>query len=339
MALDDNGGAGAGDAGTGSNAGGAAGAGDLAAMLTGGAGAAAAAGSGAGDAGAGAGGQGGDAGAGGGDAGAGGAADPDWYEKLGADPGEGESASNRDWIKAKGFKDIDAVAKALRSAEKAIHDSGRVKIPGENATDAEKAAFRQAMGVPEDAKGYEIAPIKDAEGNEVPLNTPLLERLANKAHEIGVPKATYEALVNDFVQSQIEMVQASDIEAINEGKAWATEQGSAAPAKLAAINRAAKALGLSNEEVFAIRGAIGARRQLDIFSKLGEGIGEDMLIGDGGGKWLVDGDTAQAQIDSMKADPAIVTKMMQKGTPENERYNRLLNIVGDAANRRAAAGG
>ena len=323
MAFENDGGAGAG-AGDG---------GSLAAALTGGddggAAAAAAAAAGGSD-------DGGAAAA----AAAAGGADPGWYDQLAGDPGEGETASNRDWIKAKGFKDLDGLTKALRSAEKSIHDKGLVKLPGEGASEAEKTAFRAAIGVPESAEGYVIAPIKDADGNELELDTPLLSRLAAKAHESGVPKAAYEALVNDFVAAQLEAAGGADTEAKAEGIAWAKEQGGKQAAKLSAVNRGAEAVGLTNEEVFAIRGAIGSRRTLDTLARLGEGISEDVLLGGTGGakQFMVSGEQAQAQIDVMKGDPATLAKMTIKNTPENARYERLVAIAGEAANRKAAAG-
>lgn len=270
----------------------------------------------------------------------GGAADPDWYANVSAETADGETASNRDYIKAKGFKDIDGLAKAYRNAEKALHDKGAVKIPGEGASEAEVTAWREAIGVPADPKGYELAPIMDANGEPVPLDLPLLERLAVKAHEIGVPKAAYEGLVNDFVQGQLEMAAAADIEAKAEGASWAKEQGDKATAKLNAVNRGAEALGLSGEDVLKIRAALGTRRALDTLSRLGENIGEDVLLhSDGGGrKFIMSGDQAQAEMDAMKADPKLAAAILRPGSPENAKWKRLEAIVGDAANRKAQAG-
>lgn len=268
-----------------------------------------------------------------------GAADPDWYGSLSVETIEGETASNRDWIKAKGFKDLDGVTKALRSAEKAIHDKGMVKLPGEGASAEEIAAWRTAIGVPESADGYTIAPVKGADGEDVALDTPLLARLAAKAHEAGVPKAAYEGLVNEFVAAQLEDFNGMEAEQRAEGKQWADGQGDKAPAKLAAVNRGQQVLGISGEEVASLRNAIGAARTLELLSGLGDKVGEDVLIGGSGGQqFMANGDQAQAEIDRMRGDSAMVAKMTVKGTPENAKYNRLLAIAGEAANRRQAAG-
>src|SRR5690606_21574553 len=152
-------------------------------------------GGGGGDAGAG-GGEGGDAGAGGGgaggeggDAGAsggGGGADTDGYEQVSAETGEGESASTRDWLKASGVKDINGLAKLARDNQRALRESGRIKVPGEGATDAEIAEFHKAIGVPEKPTDYAVPEFKDAAGNPIPINTALTDRKSTRLNSSHV---------------------------------------------------------------------------------------------------------------------------------------------------------
>lgn len=340
--MDFNGDAGAGaapasnDGGNGGGNGGSGGAGGSAAdVLLGGAPAAA------GDGAAGAAPAGDSAGAGGAnDAGDGASgADPDWFSQLSTETAEGDTASLLDWVKASGAKDLNGLAKIARDNQRALRESGRVKVPGENATPEERAAFNKAIGVPETVEGYALAEVRDADGNAVPLNKPLLDRLAGKALEAGVPKAAYEALVNDFVAAQVEEMASSNATNQAEAAAWANAHGAQRSEKLNAVNRGADALGLSAQEVLSIREAIGSRRTLDALSRLGEGIGEDVLLAGGGSRqFLLSGDQAQAQINQMRADPKIVAAISVKGSPENLKYERLLVTAGEAANRRAAAG-
>lgn len=322
MALENEGGAG-GEAGAG---------GASAAELFGGAAAAGGEG-GAGD------GEGGGAGA---DAGGGaieGGPDPDFYAQLSAEVADGESASLRDWVKSKGFKDLNGMVRAHYHAEKAIHDRGVVKVPGENAKPEEIAAYHKSIGVPDDAKGYELTAVKDANGNDVPLNTALLDRLAGVAHKAGVPKAAYEALVNDFVQSQMEEIALGDTAQQTEAAAKLKEWGAQGSANMAAIDNAMQALGLTREEGLSMRAALGAGRTMDLLCKLGQGIAEDtMLTGGGSGRFGITGEAAQAQIDTMMKDPAIAAKIMLPGSAERIRYDNLQTIIGNEANRRMAAG-
>ena len=310
-------------------------------VLTGGAAAAggeggAAAGAGS-DAGAGAG---GDAGAG---AGAGGdqGGDPAWLADLSADTADGDTASLRDWAKSTGVKDLNQLAKIARDNQRALRESGRVKVPGSDASPEEVAAWRKATGVPDTAEGYAIDPVLDGDGQEIPLDKPLLARLASKAHEIGLGADAFKALVGDYVTGQIEDFAAMEATQRAEGIEWVKAQGEKAPARSAAVNRGADVLGLDGQAVMKVRNALGAKATMDMLARLGEGVGEDVVFNlDGGGqKFLMSADSAQAEINQMRANPEIAAKITVKGTPENAKYERLQNVVGEAANRRAAAGG
>lgn len=282
---------------------------------------------------------GGDDGAGGsgGEGGEGGSseADPSWYENLSAEA-DGESASNRDWIKTKGFKDLDSFAKAYRAAEKAIYDSGRIKIPGEGATAEEVAAFHKALGVPESPQGYEFkAPMGD-DGKPIALDQGVLSRIAESAHKSGVPKAAAEALVADYIQGELDQLATAQRELDAQAQSWVKAQGGEANAKIAAVDRAARALDLSKEDMQALRAAWGPEKALNIMARLGEGMAEDTLIGGGAGKFGVTGAQAQAEIDRLTKDAEFMAKVRVKGSAEEARWKRLNDAAGEAANRAAA---
>lgn len=274
----------------------------------------------------------------GGEGGAGeGGTDPDWYVNLSADA-DGDNASNRDWIKAKGFKDLDGVTKALRNAEKAIHDSGRIKIPGADAKPEEIAEFHKALGVPDDAKGYEFAAPKDADGNDIPLDTDLLGRIAESAHKQGIPKAALEGVVADFIQAQLDQAADVDRQQQDEAKAVVKGWGKEADAKMAAIDNAARALGLNRNEMISVRNALGAEKALTIFARLGEGLAEDKLITGGSNRFGVSGPEAKAELQKLNADPEHQKKVSAGDAAELARRNRLIDAVAqhEEAQRRAA---
>lgn len=264
-----------------------------------------------------------------------GGADPDWYGSLSADLTEGETASNRDWIKAKGFKDLDGVAKALRSAERTIHDSGRIKIPGEGATETEIAEFRKGIGVPDDATGYAMPVLKDQDGKPVEMDTAKLTNIAAIAHRNGIPKAAFEATMQaiaeadagDFAAQEAELSKLADAHV----KTWGADKDN----KLAAINSAIGALGLKRDEVLSLRAALGPARALDVMARIGAGVTEDTLLHGGGERgFLGDPVAAQRELDAIKADPVARGKVFVPGTPENARYARLQDIVGAAEERK-----
>lgn len=282
---------------------------------------------GAGDGGAGAGGAAGD-GAGGGD--------PDWYSNLSADA-DGDAASLRDWVKSIGVKDLNGLAKVARDNQVALRESGRVKMPGPDAKPEDVAAWHKAIGVPDAPTGYELQGPAGEDGNPIPLNEALTGPLAASAHKFGIPKAALEGLVKDFVKAQHDEIFAADKTQKDAAAAWFKAQGSEGTAKLAAIDRAADALGLSGKEVIAIRNALGSEKALPLLARLGENMGEDRFVDGGKVRFGVSGAQAQTEYDRLKSDPAWVAKATKPGTPENAHYNRLTAAIGEEADRKARA--
>jgi hypothetical protein len=267
-------------------------------------------------------GTGGEPGGDGGDAGGSGA-DPDWYNQLSAEGGDGDNPSIRDWVKATGVRDLDGLAKVARDNQKALRESGRIKVPGEGATPEEISAFNKAIGVPDAPTDYTFTAPKDADGNDLPLNAPLIERLQGAAHKAGLPKAGFEAVVQDFIQAQLDEQSTFDREQQSLAQGKVKEWGSEANAKLAAIDTAARALGLNSDQLVAMRNALGADFALDMMSKLGSGMSEDTMILGGRQRFGTSGQEAQAEMDRLKTDTDFQKKLMSGDTASTARWNRL----------------
>lgn len=262
--------------------------------------------------------------------------DPDWYARLNAQPGEGEKASNFDYVKAKGFKDLDGLVKSAREAERALHESGRVKVPGEGASAEEIATFHKAIGVPEDAKGYEFKLPENAGGLQ--LDTEFIGKLGELGIKEGLPKAGFETAVNAYIQDQVDKhlaaVSRLDQEAADKFKEW----GANADRMKAEALAATRALGLSRDDIAAIQSSLGAGRVLDVLQKIGGGIAEDVLTTGGTGRFGITAAEAQAEIDAIKADPDKSAAVAKPGSAEQVRWNRLLEVVADEANRKPRGG-
>lgn len=316
-----------GDGGEGAG-GGAGGAADLLGGAAGGGGADTAAGSSGADTVAGGGGQ--DTVQGGSDDDISGGADPDWYNQLSGEA-EGEGAAHRDFVKAKGWKTLDDVVKSYREAERAVRDSGRIKVPGEGASAEDVSAFNRAIGVPEDVKGYELPTIEGEDGNAIPLDDSLLGKLLPRALEHGVPAKAMNGLIADFVKLQLDEAADLDQQQKQAAQGWVTKQGANANARIAAIDSAASALGLTKSDLMGIRGVMGADRALEMMAKLGEGMAEDVMMTGGKGRFGVTGAEAQTQLDEMKqkagSDPVFAAATRKPGTAENARWNRLISAV------------
>lgn len=256
---------------------------------------------------------------------------PDWFANVSDKVGEGETASNRDWLGTKGFKDLDSLVKSYREAEKGLRDGGRIKVPGEGAQADEVTAFHRAIGVPEKAEGYEI---KGPEG--VKLNDAVLGQLAEAGVKYGVPKGAFQGLVNDFIQ--IQMADADAERARQDGLAseWVKSQGAQADEQIAHVNSAVRALELTKTDMAGLRSGMGADRALGLLAKLGAGMAEDVMITGGSNRFGVSGAEAQTELDRLKSNGEFMAKAMKDGTPERQRWDRLNK---QAAEYQASKGG
>jgi hypothetical protein len=75
----------------------------------------------------------------------------EWMKSFSAEKGEGEDVSNQEWLAKLGVKDLDGLAKIARDNQRALRESGRVKVPGDGASEADVKAFREAVGAPLEA--------------------------------------------------------------------------------------------------------------------------------------------------------------------------------------------
>jgi hypothetical protein len=263
----------------------------------------------------------------------------DFLAQFSPDAATEGDKSNREWITAKGFKDLDGLVAAHRNAERALHESGKVKIPGDGASDAELKAFNTAIGVPDDAKGYTVAPPKDGDGKDIPLNTEIIGALADAIHAGGIPMPAkaFEAAVQIYAKMQVDAAASLDREQMGKADAIAQGWGAARAENMAALDRAVGALELTRKEVAMMRNAMGAQRFIDRMLVLGHGISESKLFGgDIRTKFGMSEQEAQVEIDALKKTPGFAEKAAQPGTPEAAKWNRLQTILGEAANRKAA---
>jgi hypothetical protein len=268
----------------------------------------------------------------------GGAVPADFLAMFPAETGEGETASLQDWVKASGVKDAAALAKIARDNQRALRESGRVKVPGEGASEAEIAEYRAAIGVPEKPADYTLPEFKDAAGNPIPINTELTASIFENAHKLGVPKQAAEQLVAAEVQRQIEEYDAAIAEvekaANDHVKGWGADKD----ARLAQVNAAAQMLGFTREDMQHMRSLpSGVGKFLDAMAKVGSNFTEDALVKGERKTFGMNPAEAQAELNTMKTDPAIAAKISVPGSQERIRYERLLDVVANAANQSAAA--
>lgn len=140
-------------------------------------------------------------GGGGSGAGASGGNGTSWLETLPEDIKKDPSLQT--------FKDPASLAKSWVNAQKMI-GADKVVIPGENATDEEKAAFYNKLGRPESAEKYEL---KAPEGYT--LDDATTKSFKEAAHKLGLTTAQANALLAFDAERQKSAVDAQGTAALN----------------------------------------------------------------------------------------------------------------------------
>lgn len=115
---------------------------------------------------------------------------------------------------AERFTDLAALAKGGLDLRKASSQrEGWVKLPGDKATDEEKAAWRKAVGLPEGPEGYGLA-LDKAEAEADPEAVDRFGRLLKVAFDNGAPKGAMAAIV-EWYNSENRTIATRELEAWN----------------------------------------------------------------------------------------------------------------------------
>ena len=127
----------------------------------------------------------------------------DWRKAMaGEDPAELKRLER--------FSDAGSLYKSYREAEKRLNEAGRVRVPGEGATEDDLKEWQKAIGVAEKPDAYEIK-VQPPEGYQVgEEDKAILGRATAKVHEVlakggkaaDVINAVYEFYYNEAAGTQ-----------------------------------------------------------------------------------------------------------------------------------------
>lgn len=218
---------------------------------------------------------------------------------------EGLDDTRRAYVKAHGWSDPAALLESFQQAEKRISERG-LTVPSK-ADDPRWADVWKALGRPDEASGYKL----QFEG----ADPKMLEAASGWFHAAGLAPQQAKAVVGAFLEHQ--KASAAQAEALTQARevestaalrqAW----GEAYERNIELAMRAGQHLGLSDDEMRAMRRTIGVQR----FAELLVGIGKDVLAEDDAniaGKLNLPAGSAaeaQAQLDRLHADPAFMEKL------------------------------
>jgi hypothetical protein len=196
--------------------------------------------------------------------------------------------TNKDFVATKGWKTGDDAISAVQNLEKLVgaDKAGRAVIwpKDENDKDGWKA-IQTKLGVPEDAKGYELKP------GESDGDAKLIERASGWFHARGIPKGAAQGLLEDIRKYGAEITAEAETASKHQGEqelaALKTEWGTAYDGKVEGARRFAQTLGINAEQMSKIESVLGTASFMKMFDaggkKLGEAGGAGRTENTGGG--------------------------------------------------------
>ena len=221
-----------------------------------------------------------------------------WQEQLEGD----EFADLRKT--AANYNSLPGLIRGLKDAKTALHEKtdGLVKIPGEDATEEEVSAYRNAMGIPESPDGYELI-----EGIE--LDDDVASLIRERAHGSNASQADLTAFLE--TQLEVEKMQVAKME--QEEKEYFAAQrtdlenafGSQINEKFQLASRAAQTFGLDPEDpMFQHANVVKA------FVEIGESISEAKLV------------STESMKNSLSPESQADDIMTNDNNPDHEAYRK-----------------
>lgn len=178
---------------------------------------------------------------------------------------------------AANYKSLPALLKGLKDSKAAAmaKTEGMIKLPGAEATPEEISAYRQALGIPDNADAYQFENLQLPDGIE--LDGEALSTFKGVAHELNLTPAQAAKLV-EFqagLESQVAAKYAAEEKAFLEAESKKLQDawGNNFQANFAMAQRAAATFGLDqNNPIFKDAAVVQA------FEKIARTISEDKLV-------------------------------------------------------------
>jgi hypothetical protein len=235
--------------------------------------------------------------------------------------------TDRPYVANKGWKGPQDMLKAYRNAEsiRGVPVDRLLTLP-EKADDVEAwgkvyervpEALRSQLGRPAKPEDYELPEFKNS-GYDIGKD------FRSWAHELGFTKAQakelglrYDALGNR-IMAEMEQRFAEDGKTAEQK--LRSEWGARYDEKLQALDRARAQLGWENEDILAMRRAVGSEKVIRLFAAMGEVMGEDRgsPLDASRGEGTMSPEGAEQKIKDMKGDKAFMQRVID-GEPKANR--------------------
>lgn len=247
------------------------------------------------------------------------AAAPDWTSGLNDD--------HKAYVTSKGFKDPTSVMDSYRNLEKllSVPKERVLKLP-EKADDPAWGEVYDRLGRPKDANGYDIK-LDDLAGGEN-----MAKWMKENFHALGISKASAEKFAAKYVD--LAKTEAANLEAKSKAEAaqgvetLKQEWGQALEKNSEMVEKAASVLGLTDENLKALRDSMGGVQAMKFMHKIAESLGgEDKFLSGEKGTSRFDGvlspKAAVSRIAELRQDQTFTRKYIDGDVDAKQEMERL----------------
>ncbi len=233
--------------------------------------------------------------------------------------------ATRGYMERKGFKDVQALGASFASLERMMSGDRRLALPtGEEDAEGYAKVFT-ALGRPETPTDYGFGELAGADPE-------FSGQAAEWLFEAGVGKARAGALAekwNAYVGTrEAEARQAFEAQSQADWVDLQREWGPKFAQNTETFRRGATHFGLGRAEMTDIEAALGTRRTVELFARIGEGLAEDRFIeGEGRAKFGMTAEEAETRIATLRRDQAWQARWMSGGADEKAEWSRLTKLA------------
>lgn len=239
---------------------------------------------------------------------------------------------NSGWDIASPIAVATAATKAARDAAQFIGapPSELLRMP-KAGDEAGARAMWQRLGVPQDVNGYDLSPVKFADGS--PLDDAFVAHFRNAALKLNIPKDQAVGLASEVVKfmEQAEGAETAKALADNAASAAALRQswGKNWDVNMFVAKQAALKLGFSEAEVDGMQKMTGYAKTMETFRQMGISQGEGKFIEGGGpgGNGVFTKEQAVAKRRDLMSDSAWSQRYLAGGQAEKNEMTQLNTII------------
>jgi hypothetical protein len=227
------------------------------------------------------------------------------------------------------------VTKAARELQRhfGVPPDQLLKLPNSAADEAGWKAVHSRLGVPTEAKDYDLATIKWADGTD--LEPGFVDMMRASLHKANVAKDRATDVVQSVVKwlGDADKAEAADttVKRTQERERLLREWGNNAEFNRLTAMQGARRLGVNEEDVARFESILGYDRTMEIFRKIGAGTSEDTFVQSGQGGNPTTANGAAARRAELMADQGWAERYLKGGVTERREMEALNTMIAGAA--------